>query len=147
MTGESFALEKNIEGILYSGSIVRKGEATGVVVSTGVQTYFGRKVQLVHIARPRMYAEEVIANLLKWLLSLVVVLLATTFSISYFSGINLVEILPLALILLVSSVPVALPTMFTVTTALGSLELAKKGVLVTRFDAARCIHDRHTLRR
>jgi H+-transporting ATPase len=51
-------------------------------------------------------------------------------------GINLVEILPLALILLVSSVPVALPTMFTVTMALGSQELAKKGVLVTRLDAS-----------
>jgi H+-transporting ATPase len=46
---------------------------------------------------------------------------------------NLVEILPLALILLVSSVPVALSTMFTVTMALSSLELAKKGVLVHRF--------------
>jgi H+-transporting ATPase len=40
------------------------------------------------------------------------------------------------LILLVSSVPVALPTMFTVTMALGSQELAKKGVLVTRLDAS-----------
>ncbi|MDQ1251926.1 MAG: H+-transporting ATPase [Euryarchaeota archaeon] len=136
LTGESFAVEKTKEDILYSGSIIRKGEATGVVVSTGVQTYFGRTAQLVHIARPRMYVEEVITNLLKWLLSLVVVLLAVAFVISYIRGINLVEILPLALILLVSSIPVALPTMFTVTMALGSLELAKKGVLVTRLNAS-----------
>ena len=136
LTGESFASEKKKEDILYSGSVIRKGEATGVIVSTGVQTYFGRTAQLVNIARPRMYVEEVITNLLKWLVSLVVVLLAITFSVSYIRGINLVEILPLALILLVSSIPVALPTMFTVTMALGSLELVKKGVLVTRLNAS-----------
>jgi len=136
ITGESFALGKKKGDIIYSGSIVRKGEATGAVVSTGVQTYFGRTAQLVHIARPKMYVEEVITNLLKWLLSLVVALLAIAFTFSYLRGINLVEILPLALILLVSSVPVALPTMFTVTMALGSQELAKKGVLVTRLDAS-----------
>ncbi len=125
LTGESFALEKKKGDILYSGSVVRKGEATGVVVSTGVQTYFGRTAQLVHIARPRMYVEEVVTNLLKWLLSLVVTLLAIAFAVSYIRGINLLEILPLVLILLVSSVPVALPTMFTVTMALGSLEWPK----------------------
>ncbi|MDQ1251642.1 MAG: H+-transporting ATPase [Euryarchaeota archaeon] len=136
ITGESFALGKKKGDIIYSGSIVRKGEATGAVVSTGVQTNFGRTAQLVHIARPKMYVEEVITNLLKWLLSLVVALLAIAFTVSYLRGINLVEILPLALILRVSSVPVALPTMFTVTMALGSQELAKKGVLVTRLDAS-----------
>ena len=106
------------------------------MVSTGVQTYFGRTAQLVNIAKPRMYVEEVITNLLKWLLSMVVILLAIAFVVSYIRGINLVEILPLALILLVSSIPIALPTMFTVTMALGSLELAKKGVLVTRLNAS-----------
>ena len=44
--------------------------------------------------------------------------------------------LSLALILLVSAIPVALPTMFTVTMALGSQELVKKGVLVTRLSAS-----------
>ncbi len=136
LTGESLAVEKKKEDILYSGSVIRKGEATGVVVSTGVQTYFGRTVQLVRIARPRLYVEQVITGLLKWLLSLVVFLLAIAFFVSYLRGINLLEILPLALILLVSSVPVALPTMFTMTMALGSLELARKGVLVTRLNAS-----------
>jgi H+-transporting ATPase len=136
LTGESFASEKKKTDILYSGSVIRKGEATGVVVSTGVQTYFGRTAQLVNIARPRMYVEEVITNLLKWLLSMVVILLTIAFFVSHIRGINLLEILPLVLILLVSSIPVALPTMFTVTMALGSMELAKKGVLVTRLNAS-----------
>ena len=45
------------------------------------------------------------------------------------------DMLPFALILLVASVPVALPATFTVATALGAVDLSKKGVLVTRLSA------------
>jgi magnesium-transporting ATPase (P-type) len=48
----------------------------------------------------------------------------------------LMELVPLMLVLLMSAVPVALPVMFTVSMAVGSKELAKRGVLVTRLSAA-----------
>jgi len=136
LTGESLPVEKKAGDILYSGSLVRKGEATGLIISTGTHTYFGRTAQLVQAARPKLYVEEVITNLLKWLLAMVIALLALAFIVSYFRGVNLFGLLPLALVLLVSSIPVALPAMFTVTMALGSLELAKRGVLVTRLSAS-----------
>ncbi|BAI61346.1 putative plasma-membrane proton-efflux P-type ATPase [Methanocella paludicola SANAE] len=136
LTGESLPVEKKSGDLLYSGSLVRKGEATGLIVSTGTRTYFGRTAQLVQAARPKLYVEEVITNLLKWLLAMVIALLALAFIVSYFRGVSLLGLLPLALVLLVSSIPVALPAMFTVTMALGSLELAKRGVLVTRLSAS-----------
>jgi H+-transporting ATPase len=52
-----------------------------------------------------------------------------------FVGMPLAETLPFVLILLVASVPVALPATFTLATALGAVELAKRGVLVTRLSA------------
>ncbi len=67
---------------------------------------------------------------------MVSVLLSIGIALAVLRGMVLIEILPLAVILLVSAIPVALPTMFTVSMALGSLELAKKGVLVTRLDAS-----------
>jgi H+-transporting ATPase len=51
-------------------------------------------------------------------------------------GLSLVDILPLSLVLLMSAIPVALPVMFTVSMAVGSMELARRGVLVTRLSAA-----------
>ena len=116
--------------------MIRKGEATGVVTSTGAHTYFGKTTQLVQLAKPKLHMETVISGLMKWLLILVVVLLAIAFAVSWIRGINLLVMLSLALILLVSAIPVALPTMFTVTMALGSQELVKKGVLVTRLSAS-----------
>ena len=80
--------------------------------------------------------EAVISNLVKWLLVLVVSLLVVAAVASWFRGLNLLDVLSLALVLLVSAIPVALPTMFTITMALGSFELAKRGVLVTRLSAS-----------
>jgi len=136
ITGESMPLEKEKGGIIYSGSIIRKGEATGVITATGACTYFGKTTQLVQLAKPKLHMESVITGLMKWLLILVVSLLLVAFAVSWIRGINLLDMLSLALILLVSAIPVALPTMFTITMALGSLELAKKGVLVTRLSAS-----------
>ncbi|MGD0643920.1 MAG: plasma-membrane proton-efflux P-type ATPase [Candidatus Bathyarchaeia archaeon] len=136
ITGESMSLEKRKGEIIYSGSIIRMGEATSVVTSTGIHTYFGKTAQLVQIAKPRLHMETVITGLMKWLLILVASLLLIAFAVSWIRGINLLDMLSLALILLISAIPVALPTMFTITMALGSLELAKKGVLVTRLSAS-----------
>ena len=80
--------------------------------------------------------EGVISNLMKWLLVMVVSLLLVAAAVSWARGLNLLDVLSLALVLLVAAIPVALPTMFTITMALGSYELARKGVLVTRLSAS-----------
>ena len=136
ITGESLPIEKKPDDIVYSGSIIRKGEATGIIVATGRNTYFGKTTELVQLAKPKLHMEEVITGLMKWLLILVISLLIVASVVSWLRGQNLLDILPLAFILLVSAIPVALPTMFTITMALGSFELAKKGVLVTRLSAS-----------
>ena len=136
ITGESLPIDKKTGDVVYSGSLVRKGEVTGVVTTTGVHTYFGKTIQLVQLAKPKLHMEEVISSLMKWLLVLVVSLLVVTAVVSWVRGVNLLDVLSLALVLLVSAIPVALPTMFTITMALGSFELARKGVLVTRLSAS-----------
>ncbi len=136
LTGESLTFERKVNELLLSGSIITRGEVTGIVVSTGTKTYFGRTVELVQIARPRLHMEEAISKVVRWLLLMVGVLLSIGLTLAVLRGMSLVEMLPLAVILLVSAIPVALPTMFTVSMAMGSLELAKKGVLVTRMDAS-----------
>ncbi len=136
ITGESLPIDKKTGDIVYSGSLVRQGELTGVITATGVHTYFGKTIQLVQLAKPKLHMEEVISSLMKWLLFLVVSLLVVTAVVSWVRGVNLLDVVSLALVLLVSAIPVALPTMFTITMALGSFELARKGVLVTRLSAS-----------
>lgn len=135
LTGESLESEKMPGEVIFSGSIVKRGEATGIVVLTGANTYFGRTVELVQIAKPKLHIESIISQVTQRLLIIVAVLLSVAFIASLLQGVNPIEILPLMLVLLLGAVPVALPAMFTVSMALGSLELVKKGVLVTRLSA------------
>ena len=135
ITGESIEVEKKSEGIIYSGSIVTKGEATGIVNLTGSRTYYGKTIELVKTANPKSHIEEVITKVVKWLLLIIVTLLSVALVVSFFKGINVLEILPLILVLLLGAIPVALTAMFTVSMALGSKELVKQGVLITRLNA------------
>lgn len=137
LTGESLTVSRGSNEAVYSGSVIRRGEATGIVTATGAKTYFGKTTELVNVARPKLHMEEVIGQVVKWLLIMVFTLLAAAFVYSAIlikaSYLNLLE---LSLVLLVSAIPVALPAMFTITMALGSIELSKKGVLVTRLSAS-----------
>jgi plasma-membrane proton-efflux P-type ATPase len=136
LTGESRELSRATNEFVYSGSIVRQGEATAVVTATGSRTYFGRTTELVEHAEPKLHIEQVITRVVKWLFLIVGIMVATTLIVSIAWGLRLIEILPLSLILLMSAVPVALPVMFTVSMAVGSIELARRGVLVSRLSAA-----------
>lgn len=135
LTGESREIAKSLGDVLYSGAIVRQGEATGIVVATGVETYFGRATQLVESAQPKLHVEEVISRVVRWLFIIVGSLVALTLAVSIMKGLPLLDTLPIALVVLMSAIPVALPVMFTVSMALGSMELSRHGVLITRLNA------------
>jgi H+-transporting ATPase len=136
LTGESGDANKVPGDGLSSGSIVRHGEGNGVVILIGAHTYFGRTTELVQQARPKLHIEAVVAKVVRWLFIIVGTLLGVVIVLSLIRGKSLLEVLPLMLVLLMSAVPVALPVMFTVSMAVGSQELAKHGVLVTRLSAA-----------
>ena len=135
LTGESNEVDKLAHQDVYAGSVVRSGEATGVVVATGVRTSFGKTTQLVATARPKLHVQAIISRVVWWLLLIVGTLSAVTFVIALGRGVPLIEVLPISLVLLMSAIPVALPVMFTVSMAVGSMELGRHGVLVTRLSA------------
>ena len=136
LTGESKDADKTPGEVLSSGSVVRRGEGNGVVILTGSKTYFGRTTELVQEARPKLHIDSVVAKLVRWLFVIVGALLCVVVVLSVIRSAPLLEMVPLVLVLLMSAVPVALPVMFTVSMAVGSKELAKRGVLVTRLSAA-----------
>lgn len=136
LTGESKDAGKAPGGVLSSGSVVRRGEGDAVVMLTGAKTYFGRTTDLVQGARPKYHIDAVMAKVVRWLLLVVGALLAVVVTVSLTRGNSLLEMAPLVLILMTSAIPISLPVMFTVSMAVGSRELAKRGVLVTRLSAA-----------
>ncbi|MGZ3809114.1 MAG: plasma-membrane proton-efflux P-type ATPase [Bacteriovorax sp.] len=135
ITGESAELARSVDDEVYSASIVRQGEFLGLVVLTGIKTFYGRTVELVQKSRPKLHMEEVVSKLVKWLFAVVGSVVILVIAIGLIRGTSMTDILPLGLVLLMGAVPIALPVMFTVSTALGARDLGKKGVLVTRLSA------------
>jgi len=135
LTGESARIAKQQGNVVYAGSAVKSGECTAVVIGTGIDTFFGKTVELIRKAKPRLHMEEVVSHVVKVLLIIVLAFLAVTLAMSLLRGEAFLAVLPLLLILLVSAVPVALPAMFSVSMANGSRQLAAQGVLVSRLSA------------
>ena len=135
LTGESARIDKKEGNILYAGSAVKSGECTAVVVATGINTFFGKTAELVQQAKPRLHMEEVVSGVVKILFAIVLAFVAVTLVVSLLRGEAFLAMLPLLLILLISAVPVALPSMFSVSMARGSRQLAAQGVLVSRLSA------------
>ena len=135
LTGESMPVDAASGADVYSGSIATRGEATGEVTATGARTRFGKTAELVRGAKTVSHLGTMIFGIVKYLVILDIALVAALLVYAVATGMPLAEVIPFALILLVASVPVALPATFTLATALGALELAKRGVLVTRLSA------------
>ncbi len=136
LTGESKDVDKAVGDMLSSGSVVRRGEGNAVVLLTGSKTFFGRTTDLVQKATPKFHIDAVMAKVVRWLFLVVGVLLGMVVVMSIVRGTPLLEMVPLILILFMSAIPLSLPVMFTVSMAVGSKELAKRGVLITRLSAA-----------
>jgi len=135
LTGEPFTRGKEAGAIVYGGTVIRKGEATGEVFATGARSSFGRIADLVSSARAPSQVEQTIFQIVRWLIGIDGVLVVLVFGYGLVHSLPLSEVLPYALVLLITSVPAALPATFAMTSALGAQELARKGVLVRRLAA------------
>ncbi len=135
ITGESLPVEAGAGAAVFAGAIARRGEAGGEVTATGGRTRFGRTAELVSAARTVSHLQALIFAIVKYLMALDLAMVAALCGYAWLASLSWRDVLPFALILLVASIPVALPATFTLATALGALELAKQGVLVTRLSA------------
>ncbi|MGC8969640.1 MAG: plasma-membrane proton-efflux P-type ATPase [Conexivisphaera sp.] len=135
LTGESLPLRRGPDELVYSGSIVRRGEATGIVALTGASTYFGRTTELVKIAKPRPRVAAIINRITVWMAAVALALIALLGIVSALRGRSVIEDLPLFLVLILAAIPIALPAMFSVSMAIGARQLAESGALVTKLES------------
>ena len=135
LTGESLPVDIQQSAIVYSGSIVRRGGGTCVVVNTGANSYFGKTAELVKIAKPKSHQEQIMLAIVRYMMLLGVGALTLVAVYATVTGIGILSILTFAVIFLMGAVPVALPAVMTIVQSVGATELARKGVLVTRLDS------------
>jgi H+-transporting ATPase len=120
---------------VYSGSIVRQGEIEALVYGTGQNTYFGKTAQLVQEAHTVSHFQRAVLNIGNFLIIFAAVIVAVIIVVAIFRGEPALTTLQFALVLTVAAIPVAMPTVLSVTMAVGARLLAKKEAIVTRLAA------------
>jgi len=135
LTGESQPVEAGPGTETYAGALVRRGEAVAAVLATGSRTKFGRTAELVRTAYVVSTQQKAVFRVVRNLAGFNGAVTALLMIYAYEIGMPLLEAIPLVLIAVLASVPVALPATFTLATAIGARTLARAGVLLTRLSA------------
>ncbi|MGC8698299.1 MAG: HAD-IC family P-type ATPase, partial [Halothiobacillus sp.] len=135
LTGESLPVSVAVGATAYASCTVRQGEATGVVTATGAKTAFGRTAELVQTAAAPSHMQQIILRIVRYLIIFDAFLSIIVLGYALATGLPLLDTLSFVLILLVASVPVALPATYALATAMAAQELSQRGVLVTRLAA------------
>jgi magnesium-transporting ATPase (P-type) len=142
LTGESLPVKKFTSGVAFSGSTVKMGERHCVVYATGVNTFFGRAAALisgtVNVANIQKVMTKIGAICLVTIGIWVIIELAVQFGHyghECTGGEEGCPTLTNMLVIIVGGIPIAMPTVLSVTLALGAAALAKEGAIVARMSA------------
>ena len=138
LTGESMPVNAATSDIIYSGTVVKRGEAKCAAMNTGANTYFGKTAELVKVAKPKSKQEELMLTIVKYMMYLGIGASAVVSAYGIYLHKDILFILSFIVIFLIGAIPVALPAVLTIVQAAGAMELSRKGVLVTKLD---CIED------
>jgi H+-transporting ATPase len=135
LTGESLSVTRKPGEAVFSGSIIKRGEADAMVYATGENTYFGKTAQLVQEAITVSHFQRAVLKIGDYLIALAVALVLVIVTVALFRHDPILSTLEFALVLLVAAIPVAMPTVLSVTMAVGARLLAKKQAIVTKLSA------------
>ncbi|HQT78021.1 MAG: plasma-membrane proton-efflux P-type ATPase [Rhodospirillales bacterium 20-64-7] len=135
LTGESLPATRKPGEAIFSGSIIRQGETGALVYATGGKTYFGKTAELVQEAHTTSHFQRAVLKIGNYLIILAVALVAVIVAVAILRGDPILTTLQFALVLTVAAIPVAMPTVLSVTMAVGARLLAKREAIVTRLSA------------
>jgi H+-transporting ATPase len=135
LTGESLPVTAGPGDAVYSGSVIKQGEIGALVYATGMGTYFGKTAELVADAQTVSHFQRAVLKIGTYLIILAVALVAVITVVSVVRGNPVLDTLQFALVLTVAAIPVAMPTVLSVTMAVGARLLARKKAIVSRLVA------------
>jgi H+-transporting ATPase len=132
LTGESLPATRSPGDAVFSGSIVRRGQSDALVYAIGANTYFGKTAQLVEQAQTTSHFQRAVLKIGNYLIVLAVFMVSVITAVSIYRGEAILSMLQFALVLTVAAIPVAMPTVLSVTMAVGARRLSKKKAIVSR---------------
>ncbi|CAA7057925.1 unnamed protein product [Microthlaspi erraticum] len=136
LTGESLPATKHPGDEMFSGSTCKQGELEAVVIATGVHTFFGKAAHLVDSTNNVGHFQKVLTAIGNFCICSIgigmlieVIVMYPIQHRKYRDGIDNL------LVLLIGGIPIAMPTVLSVTMAIGSHKLSQQGAITKRMTA------------
>ncbi len=144
LTGELLQVSKKIGDTAYSGSIAKQGDMTGVATATGNKTFFGRTAKLVAAAGSVSHSQKAVLAISDFLILVAGALALVLVAVEIYRRIVVADswdwstiggISQYVMVLLIASIPVALPAVMSVTMAIGAYALSREKAILSRLSA------------
>ncbi|PWG00699.1 HAD-IC family P-type ATPase [Levilactobacillus bambusae] len=131
LTGESAAIEKTEGATVSSGTVVKQGAALMQVVKIGAASTAGKTAALVKNAKAPGQLQQLLFTVVRYLAYMDLVLIIILVIVAVFRGIQIQVLLPFMVILIVATIPISMPSSFTVANSIEAKYLAQHQILVT----------------
>ncbi|KAK3150195.1 hypothetical protein QOZ80_3AG0230050 [Eleusine coracana subsp. coracana] len=136
LTGESLPVTKNPGDGIYSGSTCKQGEIEAVVIATGIHTFFGKAAHLVESTTHVGHFQKVLTSIGNFCICSIAAGMTIELIVMYaVHERKYRQIIDNLLVLLIGGIPIAMPTVLSVTMAIGSHKLAQQGAITKRMTA------------
>ena len=135
LTGESLPVTKLAGDEAFSGTVAKQGEVVAEVTATGANTRFGKTASLVQQAKTVSHFQKAVLTIGDYLIYVSLALVTVLVLEQLHRGAPWIELVQFALILIVASIPVAMPAVLSMTMAVGAMALSKHKAIVTRLES------------
>ncbi|XP_057969130.1 ATPase 8, plasma membrane-type [Malania oleifera] len=136
LTGESLPVTKNPGDEIFSGSTCKQGEIEAVVIATGVHTFFGKAAHLVDSTNQVGHFQKVLTAIGNFCICSIGLGMLVEILVMYpIQQRKYREGIDNLLVLLIGGIPIAMPTVLSVTMAIGSHRLSQQGAITKRMTA------------
>lgn len=131
ITGEASAIHKMTASCVFSGTQVIAGDAEAIVTATGINSRSGKTITLVNRSSAQGHLQKLMGRIIGYLAVLDAGLVITLVVVSLLRGEDLITILPFLAMLFIATIPIAMPSSFSVANAVEAKELSKRGILAS----------------
>eukprot|EP00122_Pirum_gemmata_P004649 Pgem_evm1s4231 len=143
LTGESLPVKRHPGKTVFSGSTVKQGEAFALVYATGAKTFFGKAAALIDATDQVGHLQTVMTTIGAVCIITIVLWVAIELGVQFGGRTLSCELgsdgscptLSNILVIIVGGIPIAMPTVLSVTLAMGAFNLASHGAIVSRLTA------------
>ncbi|NQU78939.1 cation-translocating P-type ATPase [Candidatus Woesearchaeota archaeon] len=132
LTGESDAVEKSAEGMIFAGTQIVHGRCKARVVATGMHTKLGKIAEMIQDVEEPTPLQIKIKSLGKTLAFVALIACLIIFILGIFKGAPLAGMLIVALALAVAAIPEGLPLTLTLTLSMGMHRMAKHNAIIRK---------------